>query len=67
MSSESKNPRVPLFERTAQDRIGCQLQAMYADLVRQPIPEKLLATLRAFSKAEEAHERLAQEQLRRAA
>jgi Anti-sigma factor NepR len=32
----------PTLDRTAQDRIGRQLRAMYADLERQPIPQRLL-------------------------
>ena len=32
----------PTIDRTAQDRIGRELRAMYADLARQPVPQRLL-------------------------
>jgi hypothetical protein len=51
----SKNPNrstKPQVERAAQDHIGWQLRTMYSALVRQPLPEKLLATLRAIEEAE---------------
>jgi Anti-sigma factor NepR len=32
----------PTLDRTTQDRIGRELRAMYADLERQPIPQRLL-------------------------
>lgn len=32
----------PRVERAAQDRIGRELRAMYAELERQPIPPRLL-------------------------
>ena len=36
---------VPSLDRSAQDRIGRELRAMYADLERQPIPQRLLDLL----------------------
>jgi hypothetical protein len=35
----------PILDRTAQDRIGRELRTMYADLARQPIPQRLLDLL----------------------
>ena len=32
----------PTLDRTAQGRIGRELRAMYADLERQPIPQRVL-------------------------
>jgi hypothetical protein len=32
----------PTLDRTSQDRIGRELRAMYADLERQPLPQRLL-------------------------
>jgi Anti-sigma factor NepR len=33
---------IPTLDRPAQDRIGHELRAMYADLERQPVPQRLL-------------------------
>lgn len=51
----------PKIDRIVQDRIGRELRAMYEELLRQPLPENLLAPLRtsdavhtARSKLEEA-------------
>jgi hypothetical protein len=32
----------PTLDRDARDRIGRELRALYADLARQPIPQRLL-------------------------
>jgi Anti-sigma factor NepR len=32
----------PTLDRPSQDRIGHELRAMYADLERQPVPQRLL-------------------------
>ena len=32
----------PTLDRAAQDRIGRELRAMYAELERQPVPQRLL-------------------------
>jgi Anti-sigma factor NepR len=66
MSKNPNHPRKAQVDRAAQDRIGRQLRAMYSDLAKQPVPEKLLATLRAFEEAEDALPPLA-ETLQRAA
>jgi hypothetical protein len=57
MSKAPKSPKKPSINRTAQAAIGHQLRAMYSDLVMQPLPEKLLTTLRAMQKAENAQAR----------
>ena len=41
----------PTIDRTAQDRIGRELRAMYADFERQPIPQRVLDCI---AKLEEA-------------
>jgi hypothetical protein len=62
MSKNTKHSTKAQVGRAAQDRIGHQLRSMYSALVRQPIPDKLLATLRAIEEAERgsthAHEEL---------
>jgi Anti-sigma factor NepR len=64
----SKNPTTKAqLERAAQDRIGRQLRTMYSALVRQPLPEKLLATLRAIDDATEKGSSQSDEPLRHAA
>jgi hypothetical protein len=35
----------PTVDRDARDRIGRELRALYADLARQPIPQRLLDLL----------------------
>jgi Anti-sigma factor NepR len=66
MSKNPNHPRKAQVDRVAQDRIGRQLRAMYSDLLKQPVPDKLLATLRAFEEAEDALPPFA-EKLQRAA
>jgi hypothetical protein len=48
------------LDQATQESIGHHLRAMYADLVRQPLPEKLLLTLRSIQDAEEAAHRPSQ-------
>jgi hypothetical protein len=52
MSKNSNRSTKPQVERAAQDHIGRQLRTMYSALVRQPLPDKLLAALRAIDEAE---------------
>ena len=66
MSKNPKQPRKGHVDRAAQDLIGHQLRAMYSDLLRQPLPDKLLSTLRTIEKVEEAVT-TPQDTLRRAA
>jgi hypothetical protein len=35
----------PTLDRMARDRIGRELRAMYVDLARQPVPQRLLDLL----------------------
>jgi hypothetical protein len=37
--------RAPKLDRAIQDRIGRELRAMYAGLVTQPVPDRLLALI----------------------
>jgi Anti-sigma factor NepR len=66
MSSQPEKP-IAQIDRMVQDRIGHQLRAMYSNLVRQPLPDRLVASLRAVEEAEEELQRLATEKVRRAA
>ena len=65
MSSESTHARAAHVERSAQDRIGYQLRMMYSELVRQPVPERLLSIIRTIEEAEK--KQLADQKVRRAA
>jgi hypothetical protein len=53
MSKSRKHPKKGHIDRAAQDSIGRQLRAMYSELLREPLPEKLLATLRALEQADD--------------
>jgi hypothetical protein len=48
----------PKIDRAIQDRIGRELRAMYEELLRQPLPENLLAPLRASDELHGARTRL---------
>ncbi len=52
MSKNPKHSTKAQVGRAAQERIGHQLRSMYSALVRQPLPDMLLATLRAIEEAE---------------
>jgi hypothetical protein len=54
MSKNPKHPRKGNVDRAAQDLIGHHLRAMYSELLSQPLPAKLLSTLRTMETAEEA-------------
>ena len=54
MAEDSK----PKIDRAMQDKIGQELRAMYEELLRQPLPEKLTAPLRALDKVHSSHEAL---------
>lgn len=56
----------PSIDRAAQVAIGHHLRAMYSELLRQPLPEKLLSTLLAIQQTEDGTTR-ANERLRKAA
>jgi hypothetical protein len=48
MSKSPKHPRKGHVDRAAQELIGRQLRAMYSQLLREPLPEALLTTLRSL-------------------
>ena len=46
------------ISRAIQDKIGRELREMYAELLKQPLPEKLLAPLRALDEVQSSRKRL---------
>jgi len=54
MAEDSK----PTIDRVMQERIGQELRAMYEELLKQPLPEKLTAPLRALDNVQSPPERL---------
>ena len=66
MNDDPKPHRKAEIGRAAQDLIGRQLRAMYSELVRQPLPNRLLTTLNAIRVAEQDLNR-SEEQIRKAA
>jgi hypothetical protein len=54
MAADSK----PKIDRAMQDRIGQELRAMYEDLLKQPLPEKLTAPLRALNEVQSSQDGL---------
>jgi hypothetical protein len=48
----------PKMSRAVQDRIGRELRAMYEELLKQPLPENLIASLRAPTRLQAPLERL---------
>jgi hypothetical protein len=47
MSGKNEGANKPKMTRAVQDRIGRELREMYAELLKQPLPENLVAPLRA--------------------
>ena len=47
MTRNSERDGAPRITRAIQDRIGRQLGDMYAELLQQPVPDNLIAPLRA--------------------
>ena len=47
MTRNSERGDAPRITRAIQDRIGRELRDMYAELLRQPLPDNLIAPLRA--------------------
>jgi hypothetical protein len=43
----------PTVDRSARNRIGAQLRAMYSDLERQPLPQRLLDLMRQLDERKE--------------
>ena len=54
MATDSK----PKIDRPMQDKIGQELRAMYEELLRQPLPKKLTAPLRALNEVQSSQEAL---------
>jgi hypothetical protein len=54
MAKDSK----PKIDRLLQDKIGQELRAMYEDLLKQPLPEKLTAPLRALDEVQPSNQGL---------
>jgi hypothetical protein len=46
MAGDSESANAPKMSRAIQDRIGKELREMYAELLKQPLPENLIAPLR---------------------
>jgi hypothetical protein len=59
LSNESERD-APRMTRAIQDRIGRELRAMYEELLRQPLPENLIAPLRAADVFQSARQDLQQ-------
>jgi hypothetical protein len=53
MSKSRKHPKKARIDRATQDRIGAKLRTMYSELLREPLPDKLLLTLQAIEQAQE--------------
>lgn len=47
MSESNAGANGPKMTRAVQDRIGRELRAMYEELLKQPLPDNLIAPLRA--------------------
>jgi len=60
MRDDGKRADAPSMSRAIQDRIGKELREMYADLLRQPLPENLVAPLRSIGDATSPERRLEQ-------
>jgi hypothetical protein len=58
MSKSRNHPKKPQIDRATQERIGSKLRAMYSELLRQPLPAKLVVALQAIEHAEEARQDL---------
>jgi Anti-sigma factor NepR len=66
MSDDPKRQPEAQIGRAAQDRIGRQLRAMYSELIRQPLPERLLSTLNSIRVSDQDLNQ-SEEQIRKAA
>jgi hypothetical protein len=60
MTENSGRHMKPTIGRANQDRIGRALRAMYEELLHQPLPENLLAPLRALDEVQSSRRRLKQ-------
>ena len=58
MTKDNSLVKKPKIDRALQDKIGQELRAMYEELLKQPLPEKLTAPLRALDEVRSSHEGL---------
>ena len=58
MSENSGRELKPKIDRAIQDKIGRELRAMYEELLRQPLPENLIAPLRAYDEVQTKRSKL---------
>jgi hypothetical protein len=58
VTKNDERTNAPIMSRAVQDRIGHELRQMYAELLRQPLPENLVASLRASAEQQTARQRL---------
>ncbi len=58
VSESNAGANGPKMTRAVQDRIGRELRAMYEELLKQPLPENLIAPLRAPTQLQAPLERL---------
>lgn len=59
VTKNGERTNAPTMSRAAQDRIGHELRQMYSDLLRKPLPENLVAPLRACDELQTTRKRLA--------
>jgi hypothetical protein len=60
MRDKDERANAPKMSRAVQDRIGKELREMYAELLRQALPENLIAPLRSTGDATIPERRLEQ-------
>jgi hypothetical protein len=60
MRDKGERANAPKMSRAIQDRIGKELREMYAELLRQPLPENLVAPLRSTDDARSSEQWLEQ-------
>ena len=58
MSENRGHDPKPRISLAIQDKIGRELRAMYEELLKQPLPEKLTAPLRAMEEVQASREQL---------
>ena len=56
MAKDGSHLKQPKIDRALQDKIGHELRAMYEELLKQPLPEKLTAPLRALDEVQSSHQ-----------
>ena len=58
MSESKAGANAPKITRAVQDRIGHELRVMYEEILKQPLPENLIAPLRASNQLQTSADRL---------